>query len=182
MLQGVLKTTREAMQKSVESFGRDLNNVRTGRANASILDVVKVDYYGFPTPLNEVASISIPEPSVIMVKPYEKESLGQIETAINKAGIGLVPNNDGTVIRLNIPALTEERRKEFVRLVGKMAEGSRVAVRNIRRNYLDNVKKDKSISEDQRKRFEVDMQKVTDEFIKKIDDAAKAKEKDIMTI
>lgn len=182
MSQELLKTTREHMQKSVESLSRELVNVRTGRASASILDMVKVEYYGFPTPLNEIASVTVPEPSVIMIKPYEKETLTLIVTALNKANIGMVPNNDGTVIRLKVPTLTEERRKEFVKLVGKLAEGAKVAVRNIRRSTIETIKKDKATSEDQRKRFETEVQKSTDEFIKKIDTLAGAKEKEIMTI
>jgi ribosome recycling factor len=182
MSQELLKSTREHMQKSVDSFTKELANVRTGRANASILDIVKVEYYGFPTPLVEIASVTVPEPSVIMIKPYEKEALAMIVAAINKSNIGMVPNNDGTVIRLKVPALTEERRKEFVKLVGKLSENTKVAIRNIRRNNLEIVKKDKSTSEDARKRFETDIQKVTDEFIKKIDVLSTAKEKEIMTI
>ena len=182
MSQELLKSTREHMQKSVDSFTKELTNVRTGRANGSILDIVKVEYYCFPTPLVEIASVTVPEPSVIMIKPYEKEALAMIVTAINKSNIGMVPNNDGTVIRLKVPALTEERRKEFVKLVGKLSENSKVAIRNIRRNNLEIIKKDKSTSEDARKRFETEIQKITDEFIKKVDVLSTAKEKEIMTI
>ena len=176
------KPLEEAMQRTVETFSKELLTVRTGRANASVLDMIKVEYYGFPTPLNEVAQISIPEPRLIMIKPYETDTLKLIENAIIKAGIGMVPNNDGTCIRLNVPALTEERRKEFVKLVGKYSEGAKVAIRNIRRNSMDNLKKDKAIPEDQRKRLEKEVQNVTDEFTSKIDQMAKAKEKEIMTI
>ena len=159
-----------------------MTNVRTGRANSAILDIVKVEYYGFPTPLSEIASVTIPEPSVIMIKPYEKESLPLIVAAINKSNIGMVPNNDGTVIRLKVPSLTEERRKEFVKLVGKLSENAKIAIRNVRRNNLEVLKKDKNSSEDARKRFENEIQKITDEFVKKIDTLATAKEKEIMTI
>lgn len=182
MSQELLKSTREHMQKSVDSFTKELTNVRTGRANSAILDIVKVEYYGFPTPLSEIASVTIPEPSVIMIKPYEKESLPLIVAAINKSNIGMVPNNDGTVIRLKVPSLTEERRKEFVKLVGKLSENAKIAIRNVRRNNLEVLKKDKSSSEDARKRFENEIQKITDEFVKKIDTLATAKEKEIMTI
>lgn len=182
MSQELLKSTKEHMQKSVDNLTKELANVRTGRANSSILDIVKVEYYGFPTPLNEVASVTVPEPSIIMIKPYEKETLPMIVTAINKANIGLAPNNDGTVIRLKVPALTEERRKEFVKLVGKLSEAAKVAIRNIRRNNIEIIKKDKATSEDQRKRFETEIQKITDEFVKKVDALAVAKEKEIMTI
>ena len=176
------KPLEEAMQRTVESFSKELMTVRTGRANASILDLIKIEYYGFPTPLNEVAQISVPEPRLIMIKPYEKETLKLIEHALMTAQLGMMPNNDGTCIRLSVPPLTEERRKEFVKLVGKYAEGAKVAIRNIRRGAMDNLKKDKAIPEDQRKRFEKDVQSVTDEYTKKIDEMAKNKEKEIMTI
>lgn len=170
------------MQKSVDSFQHEISVIRTGRANASILDLVKVEYYGFPTPLNEIAQIMIPEPRQIMIKPYEKESLRMIEKAITDSNLGLVPNNDGTVIRLNIPALSEERRKEYVKLVGKLSEAAKVSVRNIRRNANETLKRDKTMPEDTRRRIETDVQKATDEYIKKIDTLANAKEKEIMTI
>lgn len=170
------------MQKSVDSFQHEISVIRTGRANASILDLVKVEYYGFPTPLNEIAQIMIPEPRQIMIKPYEKESLRMIEKAIIDSNLGLVPNNDGIVIRLNIPALSEERRKEYVKLVGKLSEAAKVSVRNIRRNANETLKRDKTMPEDTRRRIENDVQKATDEYIKKIDTLANAKEKEIMTI
>ena len=176
------KPLEEAMARTVDSFHKELLTVRTGRANASILDMIKIEYYGFPTPLNEVAQISVPEPRLIMIKPYEKETLKLIEHALMTAQLGMMPNNDGTCIRLAVPPLTEERRKEFVKLVGKYAEGAKVAIRNIRRGAMDTLKKDKAIPEDQRKRFEKDVQTVTDEFTKKIDEMAKNKEKEIMTI
>lgn len=182
MSQEFVKPLKDAMQRTIDTLSKELLTVRTGRANASILDMIKVEYYGFPTPLNEVASISIPEPRLIVIKPYERETLKLIESAIIAAQIGMMPNNDGSVIRLNVPALTEERRKEFVKLVGKYAEGAKVAIRNIRRSAMDNLKKDKAIPEDQRKRFEKDVQNVTDEFTAKIDQMAKNKEKEIMTI
>jgi ribosome recycling factor len=169
------------MQKTVDTFVKENGAIRTGRANSSILDLVKVDYYGFPTPLLEISQVSTPEPRVILIKPYEKEALPMIEKAIQTSNIGLTPNNDGNVIRLNVPALTEERRKEFIKLLGKLAEEAKVAIRNIRRTYNDNAKKN-APSEDQRKRDEVEIQKVTDEFIKKIEQLQSAKEKEIMTI
>lgn len=182
MSQEFVKPLKDAMQRTIDTLSKELLTVRTGRANASILDMIKVEYYGFPTPLNEVASISIPEPRLIVIKPYERETLKLIESAIIAAQIGMMPNNDGSVIRLNVPALTEERRKEFVKLVGKYAEGAKVAIRNIRRNAMESLKKDKAIPEDQRKRFEKEVQNVTDEFTTKIDQMAKNKEKEIMTI
>jgi ribosome recycling factor len=175
------KNLSAAMQKTVDTFVKENGAIRTGRANSSILDLVKVDYYGFPTPLLEISQVSTPEPRVILIKPYEKEALPMIEKAIQTSNIGLTPNNDGNVIRLNVPALTEERRKEFIKLLGKLAEEAKVAIRNIRRTYNDNAKKN-APSEDQRKRDEVEIQKVTDEFIKKIEQLQSAKEKEIMTI
>ena len=175
------KNLSASMQKTVDTFVKEIGAIRTGRANSSILDLVKVDYYGFPTPLLEISQVSTPEPRVILIKPYEKEALPMIEKAIQTSNIGLTPNNDGNVIRLNVPALTEERRKEFIKLLGKLAEEAKVAIRNIRRTYNDNVKKN-APSEDQRKRDEVEIQKVTDEFIKKIEQLQSAKEKEIMTI
>jgi ribosome recycling factor len=175
------KNLSASMQKTVDTFVKEIGAIRTGRANTSILDLVKVDYYGFPTPLVEIAQVSTPEPRQILIKPYEKEALPMIEKAIIASNIGLTPNNDGTFIRLNIPALTEERRKEFTKLLGKISEEAKVAIRNIRRTYNENVKKN-SPSEDQRKRDENEIQKVTDEFIKKIEQLQSAKEKEIMTI
>ena len=175
------KNLSASMQKTVDTFVKEMGAIRTGRANTSILDLVKVEYYGFPTPLVEIAQVSTPEPRMIMIKPYEKEALAMIEKAIIASNIGLNPNNDGSVIRLNIPALTEERRKEYTKLLGKLSEEAKVAIRNIRRNYNDNVKKN-TASEDQRKREENEIQKVTDEFIKKIEQLQSAKEKEIMTI
>lgn len=171
-----------SMQKAVDSFNKELLTIRTGRANSSMLDLVKVEYYGFMTPLNELAQVTIPEPRTLMIKPFDPESLKAIAKAITDSNLGLVPNDDGTVIRLNIPALSEERRKEFVKLLGKIAENARVAVRNIRRNANESIKKNKEMSEDTQRRLEQDVQKSTDKFIKIVDDAQKAKEKEIMTI
>ena len=177
-----VESLKNHMQKSVDSFQHEISVIRTGRANASMLDLVKVEYYGFPTPLNEIAQIMIPEPRQIMIKPYERESLALIEKAIKDSNLGLVPNNDGTCIRLNIPALSQERRKEYCKLCGKLSEAAKVSIRNIRRNANETLKRDKSMPEDQRRRVEQDVQKATDEFIKKIDQMASAKEKEIMTI
>jgi ribosome recycling factor len=177
-----VESLKNHMQKSVDSFQHEISVIRTGRANASMLDLVKVEYYGFPTPLNEIAQIMIPEPRQIMIKPYERESLALIEKAIKDSNLGLVPNNDGTCIRLNIPALSQERRKEYCKLCGKLSEAAKVSIRNIRRNANETLKRDKTMPEDQRRRVEQDVQKATDEFIKKIDQLASAKEKEIMTI
>ena len=177
-----VESLKNHMQKSVDSFQHEISVIRTGRANASMLDLVKVEYYGFPTPLNEIAQIMIPDPRQLMIKPYERESLSLIEKAIRDSNLGLVPNNDGTCIRLNIPALSQERRKEYCKLCGKLSEAAKVSIRNIRRNANETLKRDKSMPEDQRRRVEQDVQKATDEFIKKVDQLAAAKEKEIMTI
>ena len=177
-----VESLKNHMQKSVDSFQHEISVIRTGRASSSMLDLIKVEYYGFPTPLNEIAQIMIPEPRQIMIKPYERESLSLIEKAIRDSNLGLAPNNDGTVIRLNIPALSEDRRKEYCKICGKLSEAAKVSVRNIRRNANETLKRDKTMPEDQRRRVEQDVQKATDEFIKKIDQLAAAKEKEIMTI
>lgn len=181
-MDNLIEQTKSKMAKSVESFEGELSTVRTGVASASILDRIEVMYYGFKTPLNQVASISVPEPRMLLIKPYEKSTLKDIEKAIVEANIGLTPNNDGTVVRIIIPALTEERRKELCKQVSRYAEDAKVSIRNIRRDANDTVKKNKEVSEDSRKGLETDIQKLTDEFVKKIDLIAKDKEKDIMSI
>lgn len=173
---------RDKMSRVLDNLAKEFATIRTGRANATILDRISVEYYGFMTPLKEISQITTPEARVIMIKPYEQEALKMIEKAIRDSNIGLNPNNDGQVIRLNIPPLTEERRKEIVKSLGKTCEEARVAIRNARRDANETLKRDKTIPEDQRKRDEKEVQKITDEFIKKIDDAAKAKEKEIMTV
>ncbi|MDJ0662144.1 MAG: ribosome recycling factor [Crocosphaera sp.] len=181
----MLDDLKDNMQKSVESTQRSFNTIRTGRANPAILNRVTVDYYGTETPLNQLANITTPEATVIMIQPYDKGSMGQIEKAIQMSDVGLTPNNDGNVIRLNIPPLTEERRKELVKLASKMAEEGKVAIRNIRRDAIDDVRKQEKnsdISEDESRGLQDDIQKVTDDFTKKIDDLLAAKEKDIMTV
>ena len=178
----LIKAARENMQKSIDSYVKDIATIKTGRANPRILDTIRVEYYGFPTPLIELSQVSAPEPRVIMIKPYEKESLKDIEKAIHASNLGLNPVNDGSVIRINIPPLTEERRKEFVKLLGRMSEEAKVSIRNIRRRVNDAVKQDKTVSEDQTEREEKEVQKLTDEFIKKIEELQKAKEKEITTI
>ena len=181
-MDNLIEQTKTKMSKSVESFESELSTVRTGIASASILDRIEVMYYGFKTPLNQVASISVPEPRMLVVKPYEKSTLKEIEKSIVEANIGLTPNNDGNIIRIIIPALTEERRKELCKQVSRYSEDAKVAIRNIRRDSNDSVKKNKDISEDSRKGLEEDIQKLTDEFVKKIETIAKDKEKDIMSI
>lgn len=181
-MQTILNQVNEKMTKAIASFEHELTTVRTGRANASLLDSVEVDYYGCPTPINQVGSISVVEGKQLVIKPFDKSILKDIETAINKANIGIAPQNDGTVIRLNVPSLTEDRRKELTKVVSKMAEEAKVAVRNVRRDGNDLVKKNKELTEDMQKDAQEKIQKKTDEFIKKIDSIAEAKQKEIMTV
>ncbi|MGP0129148.1 MAG: ribosome recycling factor [cyanobacterium endosymbiont of Rhopalodia musculus] len=180
-----LAELEDNMQKSIEATQRSFNTIRTGRANASLLDRITVEYYGTETPLNQLANISIPDSSSINILPYDKNSMGAIEKAVSLSDIGLTPNNDGKVIRLNIPPLTEERRKEMVKLAGKLAEEGKVAIRNIRRDSIDMVRKQEKnndISEDESRDLQNEIQKITDKFTTKIDDLLKIKEKDIMTV
>ncbi len=173
------------MDKVMADLAHAMTTVRTGRANASMLDNVRVDYYGTPTPVNQVGNISVPEAGLITVAPWEANMIGPIEKAIRSAELGLNPANDGKLIRIPIPPLNEERRKELAKKLHSMAEDHRVAMRNIRRDANDQVKKlmkDKAISEDDEKRALDEVQKMTDAAIKKLDEAAKAKEKDIMDI
>ena len=177
-----IKVYEERMNKSIEALQANLVKVRTGRANPQMLDGIMVDYYGSPTPLNQIASISVQEGKTLAIKPYDASSLKDIERAINTSDLGLPPTNDGTCIRVTVPALTEETRKGFCKDISKMAEEAKVAVRNIRRDANDEIKKDKTIPEDQAKSLQEDVQKLTDKFIEKVDTVAKAKEKEVMTI
>lgn len=173
------------MEDVIAATKRTFSGVRTGRANPALLDRIMVSYYGTPTPLNQMASVSVPEPRLLVVTPWDKNSIKDVEKAILMSDLGLVPNNDGTVIRMAIPILTEERRKELVRLVRKDAEEHRVAVRNIRRDLNDAVKKlEKSsdVSEDESRRVQSDIQDQTDDFIGRIDELLRAKEKEIMEV
>ncbi|MFN6563941.1 MAG: ribosome recycling factor [Nostoc sp. ChiSLP01] len=180
-----LAEAESTMQKTVEATQRAFNTIRTGRANASLLDKVLVDYYGSPTPLKSVANISTPDASTILIQPYERNTLNIIEKAISLSDVGLTPSNDGTVIRLNIPPLTSERRKEFVKMAAKYAEEGRVAIRNIRRDALDSIRKQEKaseISKDESKTNQDNLQKLTNEYIAKIDASLAEKEKDITTV
>ena len=173
------------MNKSLENLQNELSSIRAGRANPHILDKIKVDYYGTPTNIQQVGNISIPEARVIMIKPYDKNLLKDIEKALQASDIGINPNNDGTAIRLVFPELTEDRRKELCKEVKKKGEECKVAVRNIRRDGVDAFKKlgkSEDISEDTIKDLQDELQKITDKFIKKIDEAAAEKEKEIMTV
>ncbi len=185
MIQNVKKSAQDKMEKALKALSDDLKKVRTGRAQASMLDNIRVNYYGTPSPLSQVASISTPDAKSFLIAPWEASILKEIEQSIVKSDLGLAPMNDGKVIRLRVPDLTEERRKELAKQVKKIAEDSRVAVRMSRRDANDEVKKalkEKSISEDENKKMEAEIQKMTDEYIKKIDAMAEEKEKSIMTI
>lgn len=180
-----LSDAESHMQKAVEATQRAFNTIRTGRANATLLDRVMVEYYGSPTPLKSLANINTPDASTITIQPYDKTSLNVIEKAIQLSDIGLTPNNDGQVIRLNVPPLTSERRKEFVKMASKFAEEGKVAIRNIRRDAVDSVRKQEKsseISEDESKDLQDKIQKLTDKHIAKIDELLAEKEKDITTL
>ena len=173
---------QEKMNKTTESLRASLATLRTGRASPAILAGVQIDYYGSMTPINQVSSITVPEPRQLLVKPYDKNDVKAIVSAINAANLGLNPINEGTVIRLIIPALTEERRVEISKQARKYGEEAKVAIRNIRRDYMDLIKEDDSLSEDYQKRATDDLQKVTDEAIKNIDGIVADKEKELMSI
>jgi ribosome recycling factor len=173
------------MQKAIEATQRSFNTIRTGRASTSLLDRVTIDYYGTPTPLKSLANIGTPDATTITVQPFDRGSMGAIERAISLSDVGLTPNNDGSMIRLNIPPLTTERRKEFVKQAGKYAEEGKISIRNIRRDAIDRVKKDEKsseISEDESKDLQDKIQKLTDKYAGKVEQVLAAKEKDIMTV
>ncbi|MBW4476937.1 MAG: ribosome recycling factor [Tolypothrix brevis GSE-NOS-MK-07-07A] len=180
-----LDEAESTMQKTVESTQRAFNTIRTGRANASLLDKVMVEYYGTPTSMKSLANISTPDSTSITIQPYDRNTMNLIEKAISMSDVGLTPNNDGSVIRLNIPPLTSDRRKEFVKLAAKYAEEGRVAIRNIRRDALDSIRKQEKaseISEDEAKDQQDQLQKITDKYTAKIGDLLAEKEKDITTV
>ncbi|TVQ46002.1 MAG: ribosome recycling factor [Gloeocapsa sp. DLM2.Bin57] len=180
-----LSDLKNQMQKTIESTQRSFNTIRTGRANASLLDKIMVDYYGAETPLKALANITTPDSTTILIQPYDRGGLSVIEKAISLSDVGLTPNNDGQVIRLNIPPLTTERRKELVKLAGKYAEEGKVAIRNIRRDGVDAVRKQEKnhdLSEDESKDLQEQIQKITNEYISKIDELLSIKEKDITTV
>ena len=185
MVQEVLSETESRMKRSVEALKRELSSIRTGRANPALVDNLMVDYYGVPTPLNQLASITVPEARVLMVQPWDKPSLADVEKAILKSDLGLVPNNDGAVIRMSIPTLTEERRRDLVRLVGRKVEDAHVAVRNLRRDGLEQLRKmgkDKSLSSDEGKRAQEQLQALTDAYIGAMDDLREGKESEVMEV
>lgn len=178
----ILMDASEKMDKTIEALKSNFSTLRTGRAVTSMLDRIEIDYYGSMTPINQLSSITIPEPRQLLIKPYDRNDLKSIVAAINASDLGLNPINDGTSIRLIIPPLTEERRRDLVKLAKKYSEDSKVAIRNIRREAMDEVKKDSSFTEDSRKFEEGEIQKLTDSYVKKIDELLALKEKDIMTI
>ncbi len=180
-MQEVKAKAEERMKKSVGALGDDFNLLRTGRASAAIFDKVRVEYYGTPTPLNQLANISIPEARLIVIQPFDRNAIGDIEKAILASELGLNPNNDGKVIRISIPPLNEERRKELVKQAKGIAENSRVAVRNIRRDTNDQIKNG-DFTEDEQKKGADDIQKLTDKYVEKIGEILKAKEKEIMEV
>ncbi len=183
MVEQVLKDCRERMKKTLSVLERDLGKVRAGRASPALLEGIKVDYYGVPTPINQVATISIPESRLIVIQPWDKSIIGEIEKALLKSDLGLTPQSDGKVIRLNIPRLSEERRRELVKLVRKMAEESKVALRNIRRDAIEELRKlekEKRISQDDLRHYQNEVQKITDQYVEKVDKLVQAKEKEIM--
>ena len=183
MIESIYEETRESMEKSVQALKRDLKRLRTGRASLSILDGIKVDYYGTLTPLNQMATLAVPESRLITIQPWDVTIIKDIEKAILKSDIGLTPSNDGKLIRIAVPPLSEERRKELVKLVHKSCEEHKVAIRNIRRDaneLIKGFKKDGDISEDDAFKTQDRIQKVTDEYIAKVDEVYKAKEKEIL--
>ncbi len=181
----VLAALEKKMRSTVESYKSEAARVRTGRASPSLVSGVLVDYYGTSTPLNQLATLSVPEPQLIVVQPFDMNSLGDIEKAIQAAGLGLNPANDGKIIRVPVPALTEERRKEMVKLLRQMTEDHKVALRNIRREGNDGIKdleKKKEITEDELRKGQGDVQKLTDRFVSELDDLLAAKEKEILEV
>ena len=183
MIDDIYQETRESMGKTVEALKRELQRIRTGRASLSVLDGIKVDYYGTPTPLNQMATLAVPESRQITIQPWDASVIKDIEKAILKSDLGLTPSNDGKILRISIPPLTEERRKELVKVIHKICEDHKVTARNIRRDsneLLKSLKKDGDISEDEAFRSQDEVQKITDEHIKRIDECYSEKEKEIL--
>lgn len=176
---------KSKMEKSIEALRKDLSRIRTGRASLTLLDGVRVNYYGVPTPLSQVASLSVPESRTISIQPWDSKIIGEIEKAIQKSDLGLTPLSDGKIVRINIPSLTEERRKELVKVVKRMEEECKVAMRNIRRDaneQLKTAKKDKNLSEDDQFKYQEEIQKLMDKSIEKAEEVVKAKEKEILEV
>lgn len=184
-MDAILNDAKQKMKKSVESLSRELASIRTGAANASLLDRVNVDYYGAPTPVNQLATVSVPEARMLTVTPYDKGSVDDILKAIQQADLGVNPTSDGTMIRITVPQLTEERRTEFVKDARKVGEDAKVAIRNIRRDANDDLKKAQKngdLSEDELRGYSEDVQELTNQFVKEVDNLCDQKEKDIMAV
>lgn len=185
MIKEVVSEAEEKMKKAIEALRKDLATLRAGRATPALLDKVLVDYYGVPTPINQLANVSVPEPRSLVIQPWDKSVIAAIEKAIQKSDLGLTPNNDGTVIRLTIPQLTQERRNELVKVAKKKTEDARVVVRNVRRDANEHLKlleKGHEVSEDEAKRAQEDVQKLTDKCIKEVDVVLEHKEQEIMEV
>ena len=183
--ESILLDSEDRMDKALVTLDREFGRLRTGRASTSLVDNIKVDYYGTPTPISQLASVAVPDSRTITIQPWDRGAFAHVEKAILKSDLGLTPVNDGKIIRISIPALTEERRKELGKLARKSGEDAKVAVRNVRRDALADLKKltkDKSISEDEERRAADDIQKLTDKFVAEVDAAFKAKEKDLMAV
>ncbi|MFP4159340.1 MAG: ribosome recycling factor [Desulfosalsimonas sp.] len=185
MIDSIISEAGEKMDKTVDALKKELQKIRTGRASLNLLDDVRVDYYGTPTPLNQIASLSVPESRLITIQPWDPSAVKEIEKAIMKSNLGLTPSSDGKIIRINIPPLTEDRRKDIVKQVNKVCEEYRIAVRNIRRDANDSLKslkKDGDASEDDVSKAFDEIQKLTDEHVKQIDELYKTKEKEILEV
>ena len=177
--------TKERMEKCLDSLERDFSTIRAGRANPNVLNNVMVDYYGTPTPVGQMAAVSVPEPRLLVIQPWDASIIKEIEKAILKSDVGITPNNDGKVIRLSFPPLTEERRKELVKVVHKYAEEAKIAIRSIRRDAMEDFKakkKTSEITEDDLKGIEKDIQTMTDDYVKEIDSISKDKEKEVLEV
>ncbi len=185
MIEDTLRDAEHRMQSAVQALDRDLDTVRTGRARPGLVEALKIEYYGTPTPLNQVATINAPEPRLITIQPWDKTQLGAIEKAIQKSDLGLTPTNDGNIIRLVIPPLNEDRRKDLVKVVHKKTEDARIAVRNVRRDSLDHLRKlqhDKTISDDDERRAQERLQKITDKHIAEADRHGHTKEQELLEV
>lgn len=185
MIEAIKKDAQERMEKAIGTLKKDLASIRAGRANPALLDKIVVDYYGSPTPLNQLSNITTPDPRTLIIQPWDKGVLNEIEKAISKSDLGITPTNDGIIIRIVIPALTEERRKELVKVSKKNGEESKVAIRNVRRDANDELKKVEKagdISEDESKRAQDYIQKLTDKFVEEVDKVVQNKEKEILEV
>jgi len=185
MIKAITAATEEQMKKTIEKMRADFSTLRTGRASTALLENVRVDYYGTQTPLNQLATVAAPEARTLEIRPWDKAALQAIERAIHQSNLGLTPNNDGAIIRLQLPTLTEERRKELIKVLRKMAEEFRVALRNERRDAVERIKKSekaKEITEDDRQKGEQEIQKMTDLYVKRIDELLTSKERDILEV